>query len=103
PAVEIGGIERVVDPGQGIAGALITARIEEKRTGGVAGPREARRRVDHAGDLQAGVEDVLVRRAFRPEPAAAHRRTGERDAHLAEVVEAAREAVRLEQQTGPRE
>src|SRR5207245_11219258 len=86
PISQIGRIERVVDLPKRIAGDLVTPRIEEKRACGIASPGETdcvvdrpgqgvdayiRLRVDDPRELQAGVEDVLVRRALGPEAAAA--------------------------------
>ena len=102
PVGEVGRIERVVDLAQRIAGDLIAAGIEEERARGITGPREPGRRIDDPRQLQAGVEDVLIRRALRPEAAAADRRAGERDADLPDVVDAARDAIGLEQQSGRR-
>src|SRR5207247_3193093 len=71
PVGEIGRIERAVNLAERIAGDLVTARIEEERARGITGPREPRRRIDDPGQLEAGVEDVLIRSALGPEAAAA--------------------------------
>src|SRR6266566_2206201 len=56
-----------------------------------------------SGELQSGVEDVLIWRALGPEAAAANGRAGECDADLPDVVDAARLAIGLEQESGGRE
>ena len=103
PVGEIGRIERAVNLAERIAGDLVTARIEEERARGITGPREPRRRIDDPGQLEAGVEDVLIRRALGPEAAAADGRARERDADLPDVVHTARLAIGLEQESGGRE
>src|SRR5439155_25613620 len=90
PRGKIRGIEGVVPSGQTFARGLIAAAVEEVGADGVARPGEAGRRIHETGDLEPGVEDVLVGRALGPEAAAAHRRAGERDAGLPVVLESAR-------------
>ena len=104
PVGHILGVLGVVDRLDFLAVLRGALRIEEEGAGGVATPRVARLGpADHARELQAGIEVVLVGRALGPVAAADGRRVRRVDADLTRRRQTAIDAVDGQGAETPRE
>jgi hypothetical protein len=105
PVRDVGAVERLIRRSDGL-GLLTTAgSVEEPAAGGVTAPR-VRRGLDaanHAGNLEAGVEDVVVRGAARPVATLHGTATSRVDADFTDRVDTHVHAVDVDEADGPGE
>ena len=95
PVGRVGGIVRLIHQRDALGLLAAAVAVEEPSAGGVAAPwiGGGLGAGHHARDLQAGVEDVLVRRAARPEATARRAGAGRVHANLAFISDAHEHAV----------